>query len=256
MVERKVERYIKDGIQRRGALLFTVIDPLDYQKPEHAIENAKMANECGTDLVLLGGSTGVHGEFLDSIARQIKENITIPLVLFPGNIGTITRYADAIYFMSLLNSRNPYWITGAQMLGAAVVKAYNVEPLAVGYIVVSPGGTVGFVGDAKLIPREKPNIAAAYALAAEYMGFRFVITDVGSNPKEGHVPLEIVKAVRSTITIPYIVAGGIRTPQEAAAVVKAGADAVQIGTAFEKDADERKFKEFISEIRKAGKERV
>ena len=97
---------------------------------------------------------------------------------------------------------------------------------------VEPGGTVGWVGDARTVPRSKPKLAGALALAAQYMGFHFVITDTGSNPKEGHVPLEIIKAVKSSITIPYIVAGGIRTPEEAKNVVKAGADIIQVGTAF------------------------
>ena len=94
-------------------------------------------------MVLLGGSIGVQGGMLDRVAKAIKDEIEVPLVIFPGNIGTITTNVDAIYFMSLLNSRNPYWITQAQMLAAPVIKKSGIEPLPVGYIVVQPGGTVG-----------------------------------------------------------------------------------------------------------------
>ena len=192
---------------------------------------------------------------MDTGAKAIKQNVSKPVVLFPGNIGTLTKYADAVYFMSMLNSRDPYWISGAQMLAAPLVRHYKVEPLPVGYVVVDPGGTVGWVGDAKRIPRDKPKLAAAFGMAAEYMGFRFFITDAGSNPKDGHVPLEIVKAVKSSITIPYIVAGGIRTTEEARNVIKSGADIIQVGTAFEKDGSAEKIKAMVKAVRDGARSR-
>ncbi|NYZ76872.1 geranylgeranylglyceryl/heptaprenylglyceryl phosphate synthase, partial [Candidatus Micrarchaeota archaeon] len=231
-----VEKYILEELDRKKALFFALIDPLDYGNLGDAVKTAKNADEAGADVILIGGSTGVQGVVLDEAAKRIKEGVSKPVVLFPGNIGTLTKYADAVYFMSMLNSRNPYWISEAHMLAAPVLKQYGVEPLSVAYLVVEPGGTVGWVGDSRLIPRSKPKIAAAYALAAQYMGFRFVITDAGSNPKEGHVPLEMISAVRSAIDSPYIAAGGIRTPEEAKAVIKAGADIIQVGTALEKSS--------------------
>jgi phosphoglycerol geranylgeranyltransferase len=245
----KTERYIHEELEKKKGLLFALIDPLDYSSIEDAAKTAVNANEAGADLILIGGSTGVQGEPLDAVAKEIKQKISVPLVLFPGNIGTLTKYADAVYFMSMLNSRSPYWITEAQMLAAPMLKQYNVEPLPVGYLVVEPGGTVGWVGDAKLIPRDKPKIAAAYGLAAQSMGFRFLITDAGSNPNNGHIPLEMVKAVSSTIDIPYIVAGGVRTPAEAKNVMKAGADIIQVGTAFEKEGSIDKIKKMIDAVR-------
>lgn len=251
----KVEEYINEGIRKKGALLFALVDPLDYRSADEAIRTAKNANEAGCDLVLIGGSTGVQGEMLDSITKKIKECVNVPVVLFPGNIGTVTKYADAVYFMSLLNSRNPYWISGAQMLAAPMVKQYGIEPLPVGYIVVEPGGTVGHVGEANLIPRDKPKLAASLALAAQYLGMRFVITDTGSNPKDGHVPLEMVAAVSSVLDVPYVVAGGIKTAGEARSVVKAGASAIQVGTAFEQSNPVSKIKEMVAAVREGAKAR-
>lgn len=235
MEKGKVEKYILELLEKGEKLLFTVIDPLDHPSLEKAADVAALAYEKGAHAICVGGSTGVQNEILDNAVKLIKERVSIPIILFPGNIGTITPYADAIYFMSLLNSRNSYWITKAQMLAAPVIKRLGIEPLPVGYIVVEPGGTVGWVGEADLIPRNKPYLAASLALAAQYMGFRFVFTDAGSNPPQGHVPLEIISAVRKAITIPYIVGGGIRKPEEARNVAKAGADILMIGTAFEKD---------------------
>jgi phosphoglycerol geranylgeranyltransferase len=251
----RIERYIYDELERRGALFFALIDPLDYRSIEEATETAKKADEGDADVILIGGSTGVQGGILDETAKRIKENVSKPVVLFPGNIATLTSYADAVYFMSMLNSRNPYWISQAQMLAAPVIKQYNIEPLSTAYLVVEPGGTVGWVGDSRLIPRNKPKIAAAYALAAQYMGFKFVITDAGSNPKDGHVPLDMIGAVRSAIDIPYIVAGGIRTPEEAKAVVKAGADIIHVGTALEKNSQLERIKAMVKAVREGAKER-
>ena len=245
----KVEIYIHEQLGKKKALLFSLIDPDDHTK-ENAIQTAKNANEAGTDLILIGGSTLSSQEKLDNITKEIKENVNVPVVLFPGNVSWLTKYADATYFMSLLNSRNPYWISGAQVKGAPVIKKMGIEPISVGYLVVEPGGTVGKVADVDLIKRDDSKRAASLALAAQYMGFHFVITDTGSNPKEGPVPLEIVKAVSSTIDVPYIVAGGIRTPEQAKKIINAGAKIIQVGTAFEKGKGTvEEIKKIINAIR-------
>ncbi len=247
----KTERYIYESLEKKGALMFTLIDPVDYKTPEIAIKTAAEADRGGSDLILIGGSTGAQGELLDRVAKGIKDAVSSPVVLFPGNIATLTKYADAMYFMSLLNARSTYWITHAQMLSAPIVKQMNMEPLPVGYIVVSPGGTVGWVGDVNLIPREKSKIAASLALAGEFLGNRFIITDAGSNPQiqgSGPVPPDMVRAVKSTISVPYIVAGGIRTTEQLKATLKAGADIVQIGTAIEQSSKARKQAELFAGI--------
>jgi phosphoglycerol geranylgeranyltransferase len=253
----KVESYIKDGIEKKGGLMFALIDPVDYKDPKEAIAAGLASAEGGADVVLIGGSMGAQGELLDGVVKSIKDKVNVPVVLFPGNISTVSRFADAVYFMSLLNSRNPYWISQAQMLAAPSVKKMGLEALPVGYIVVEPGGTVGFVGDVNLIPRNKPSIAAAYALSAEMSGHRIVLTDAGSAPANGHIPLEMITAVSRVLTVPYIVGGGVRTPEQAAAVIAAGAGAVQVGTALEKGGDNKKrVAEFVKAIREAGKKKV
>jgi len=253
--QRKTESYIHRELEKKGGLLFAVIDPLDHPSLDAAVQTAKNADEAGCDAILIGGSTGVQGKMLDDAAIHIQQNTRIPIILFPGNIGTLTKYADAVYFMSLLNSQNPYWLSTAQMLAAPNVRELGIEPLPTGYIVVEPGGTVGHIGEANLIPRNKPKLAAALALAAQYMGFRIIITDAGSDPKEGHVPLEMVAAVRKVISVPYVVAGGIRTPEQAKNVIAAGADIVQVGTAFEKHGNVRKIREMVDAVREGAKQK-
>ncbi|MDE1762214.1 MAG: geranylgeranylglyceryl/heptaprenylglyceryl phosphate synthase [Candidatus Micrarchaeota archaeon] len=257
----KTESYINKRLEEKGALLFMLIDPVDYSSPDAAAKAGIESAQSGADLVLIGGSIGAQGELLDEVSKRIKEESNgVPVVLFPGNIATITRYADAVYFMSLLNARNPYWITQAQMLAAPLIRHLNIEPLPVGYIVVEPGGTVGWVGDVNLIPREKPKIAAALANAGEFLGNRFIVTDAGSNPQLqnlGPIPSPIISAVKKAITVPYIVGGGIKTPEQQREVYKAGADIVQIGAVLE-DAKDRKgiVEKFAKVTKEEGKKRL
>ncbi len=244
MKKGKVELYIHEMLETKGAMLFSLIDPVDYETPEIAIKTAAASAEGGADIVLLGGSIGAQGEMLDHVAKSIRESIDVPLVTFPANNANLTKHVDAIYFMSLLNSRNPFFITQTQMLAAPLTKMFNVEPLSVGYILVAPGGTAGWVGDANLVPREKPKIAAALALTGQYLGYRMILTDTGSNPQvqnSGPIPKEMIQAVKSVIDVPYIVAGGVRTTQQLKEIYQSGGDIAQIGTAFE-DHGETAFK--------------
>ena len=244
----KVIDYIHEELEKKKGLLFSVVDPIDYKSLEEAVLTAKHANEAGVDVILVGGSTLVQGEILDNVVKAIKQDVSVPVVLFPGNIGTVTKYADAIYFMSMLNSRNPYWISKAQMLAAPMIKMYGIEPIGTAYCVVEPGGTVGYVGDANLIPRNRPKIARFYGLAAEYLGFQLFITDAGSAAPE-HVPLEMIREVAKEISIPYVVAGGIRTEEQARNVIKAGANIIQVGTAFEKEGRVKKIRKSVKAVR-------
>ena len=252
----KVERHINEMIAKDGAILSVIIDPVDWPSPDSAIKAGIAASEAGADLVAVGGSIGAQGELLDIVTKEIKAKSRVPVALFPGNIATLTRYADAVYFMSLLNSRNPYWISQAQTLAAPIVKRMGIEPLPMGYIVVEPGGTVGWVGDANLVPRSKPGIAGALALAGQYNGNRIIFTDAGSASQIGPIPVEMVSAVAKMIDVPYLVAGGIKTPKQAAEIIRAGADWVQIGTVAEKSSDPKKaILEFVKAVKEEGKKR-
>ncbi len=233
----KIEDYINGRLAKKEKLLFALIDPLDYKDIEHSIKTAIAAAEGGAAVVLVGGSIGVQGELLDYVVKKIKEKVKVPVVLFPGNIATLTKYADAVYFMSLLNSRNPYWISQAQMLASPVIKQIGIEPISIGYIVVEPGGSVGWGGDVNLVPRDRPKIGAAMALAGQYIGSKFILMDVGSASKMGHVPLDMVTAVKKTVDVPVIIAGGIKSAEDAENVTKAGADIIQIGTILEQSDD-------------------
>jgi len=240
----KIERYINERIQKEK-LLFVLIDPVDYKTPDDAIKTGINAAEGGAGAVIIGGSIGVQGDILEHVTKSIKDKANVPIILFPGNIATLTRHADALYFMSLLNSRNAYWISQAQTLASVVVKQMGIEPLPVGYIVVEPGGSVGWVGDVNLVPRDRPKLGVGLALAAQMMGLRFVLMDVGSGSKVGPVPPEMIAATKHVIDIPLIAAGGMRSAEDARMIAKAGADIVQMGTVFQGNNN---VKETVSKI--------
>lgn len=228
----KVERQVQSIIDSGRGVFMGLIDP-DKQSPEKAAEIAKLMEQGGADVIMLGGSIGAQGSGLDETAKLIKENIKLPLHLFPGNASTVTRHADSIYFMSLLNSKNPYWIVGAQTLGSVVIKQYELEAIPSAYLIFEPGQTAGWIGEAHLLPRNKPELAAVYALTAQYFGMRFVILESGSGAPE-HVPLETVAAVRHQTNINISIAGGVKTPEQARALIKVGANCIHIGTSIEK----------------------
>ena len=244
----KVENYIQNTLKDHKIHL-TLLDP-EEQSPEEAVKIAKEAVAGGTDGIMLGGSTTESTE-LDATAKALNETIDVPIILFPGNISGVSKYADAIFFMSLLNSTNSYWITGAQALGAPSIRKIGIEVLPMGYLVVEPGGTVGWVGDAKLIPRNKPDIAVAYAMAAECMGMRLLYLEAGSGADK-HVPESMIAGVKKMTDLIVIVGGGIRDGKTAAQVANAGADIVVTGTVVEDCSDVKdKIEELVEGIKSA-----
>lgn len=241
-----VERYLSEKL-KNGKLHLTLIDP-EEQSPKKAVEIAQNAVIGGTDGIMLGGSTTDSSD-LDATAKALQENVDVPIILFPGNISGVSRYADAIFFMSLLNSNNPYWIIGAPALAAPIIKKMGIETLPMGYLVVEPGGTVGWVGDAKLVPRDKADLAVAYALAAEFLGMKLIYLEAGSGARE-HVPLEMIEKVKKTTNMMVVVGGGIRDEKTAAKIVKAGADIIVTGTVVENSFKvEEKIKELVRGVR-------
>ena len=247
----KVVKYLKNIISRDGAAHLTLIDPAK-QTPIVAGEIASDAAEAGTDGVMVGGSTRAGGELLNDTVLSIKKATNLPVILFPASEAGISRHADAIFFMSMLNSRDPYFITGAQKLGAPLIKQFKLEPLPMAYLLVGPGGTAGNVGKADLIPRDKPELAVAYALAAQYLGMLFVYLEAGSGA-DRPVPVDMVRAVSEATDATLIVGGGIRTPEAAAERVQAGAGIIVTGTLVEHAKDRKaKIREIVKSIKSSG----
>ena len=233
----RVEKLLQQAIEERGVAHLTLFDP-EKLTPSVAQRLASQVKKAGTVAAMVGGSTVTSVYELDAIVRAIK-NSKLPVILFPNAVSGLSQYADAVFFMSLLNSTNPYYLSGAQALGAPFVKRYKLEPIPLAYLIVGEHtGAAGFVGNANPIPKDKPGLAAIYALAAEYFGMRFAYLEAGSGAKDA-VPVEMVKTVRKNSNIHIIVGGGIRSPTQARALADAGAHLIVTGTVSEQASIER-----------------
>jgi phosphoglycerol geranylgeranyltransferase len=248
--------YIINKINEDGALHFSLIDPDPlHQSPSRAAKMAKFAENSGTDAILVGGSTAFDQSYVDKTIEAIKEKVEIPVIIFPGGLSNISPKADAILFMSLLNSKDPYFIIGQQALACFPIKMANLECISMGYLIIEPGSTAGWIGNAKLMPRNKPELTAAYALAAETFGFKLIYLESGSGSER--IPPEIIKMVSKYLKIPLIVGGGIKNKEDARMFVEYGADIIVMGTFIEKNImndNGASLKKIIDEIKDCGKE--
>jgi phosphoglycerol geranylgeranyltransferase len=182
------------------------------------------------------------------VVREVKQHVTCPVILFPGNITGISRYADAILFSSLLNSTNTYFIVGAQALGAIQVNRYRLEAIPMGYLVFGDESTTSFIGQVRSIPYSKPAVAVMYALAAQYLGMRALYLEAGSGSNHP-MPAGVVAAVRRSFKGLLIVGGGITTAKTATSLANAGADMLVIGNLLEKKDFQRKILPITSALR-------
>lgn len=232
-----VEDYLYRHL-RHGPLHLTLIDP-DKQDPKEAGLMAKAAADAGSHAIMVGGSTPERARILDRTVKLIKRQSGLPVILFPGGATQVSAHADAIWFMSLLNSRSRDFLVGEQVKGAPVIDRLGIEAIPMGYIVVEPGGTVGKVGQADLIKRDDLDAAIRYALAAQYFGMRFVYLEAGSGAQTP-VPPAMIKAVKRAVKVPVIVGGGLRSADAAQEAIEAGADIIVTGTLVEGAIDVQK----------------
>lgn len=245
----KVESFLKSELKKKNALLFVLIDS-EVSNLKSSKKLAQEVEKIGASAILVGGSSATDQIEMAQVVKGIKQGIKIPIILFPGNVTGVVPDADAILFSSLMNSENPYFITQAQALGAPSVLKFGLEPLPTAYLVIGDGTSAWFVGSARGIPFEKPKIAAAYALAAQFLGMRFVYLEAGSGAKSSVTP-EMVKTVRTIFKGFLIVGGGIKEVKTAKELVKAGADALVIGTFLEKGGSLKKLTEIAKTIQKS-----
>ena len=238
--------YILERVSR-GKVHMTLIDP-DKQSAAEAGELAKIAMEARTDAIMVGGSTGVTQKTVDGTVRAIKAASKVPVILFPAGASSLSRHADAVYFMSLLNSRSPRVIVGEQRRAARTIKSWGLEPIPMAYLIIEPGMRAGEVGEADPILRSRPEDAVEWALTAQHMGMRLVYLESGSGAPEP-APTAMVRAVKGAIRIPLVVGGGIRTPAAAAALARAGADILVTGTVVEQTKDAAALRDIVAAVK-------
>ncbi|MBT3168615.1 MAG: geranylgeranylglyceryl/heptaprenylglyceryl phosphate synthase [Candidatus Cloacimonetes bacterium] len=235
------------ALKKERANYFCLIDP-DKLDEIQAAETALKCEENGADGILVGGSIMLKNNFEQNL-KIIKENVKIPVLIFPGIFNFVSPFADALLLLSVITSRNPQMLIGEQVRAAPLIKHHNLETIGTGYMLIESGETtsVHFMSGSMPLPRTKNDIAVAHALAGQYLGMKIIYLDAGSGAKYP-VPDEMITAIRQNVDLPIILGGGINTPEIAAQKAKAGADFIVTGNILEKNNNPQLIREFADAI--------
>jgi phosphoglycerol geranylgeranyltransferase len=208
-----------------------LIDP-EKQKPEKAGKMAEAAEKAGSRAILVGGSTNPGQDVLDRTLIEIKKRSRLKTILFPSSSAMLSKHADAIFFMSLLNSKDRRYLIEEQARGARFVKESKLEVIPLGYIVIDRGQKVGEVGKVEITEEMDIEKITGYALAAQLFGMRAVYLEKGSGADKP-IAKDTISEVKKAIDVPLIIGGGVRTPEQAREISEAGADYIVTGTLME-----------------------
>jgi len=226
-----------------------LLDPDDFS-PADAGRIARQAEKTGgVDAVLIGGSLLQTSSF-EEFVKAVKRSVSIPVILFPGDASQLSTYADALLYLSLVSGRNPVNLIGEHVKAAPVIRRLGIEPIATAYMLIESGTvtSVEFVSNTRPLPRSKPSLAAAHALAAQYMGMKLVYLEAGSGALKT-VPADMIRKVKSWISVPLIVGGGIRDAKTAESILGAGADIIVTGNMLQKKGGIDRMKEIAKAVK-------
>jgi len=214
-----------------------LVDPDKVEDSSRLLHLINLASENCVDYFFVGGSL-VTTTNLTEVVKKIKENVTIPVVLFPGNSMQIEPSADALLFLSLISGRNPELLIGQHVIAAPIIRNTKLEVIPTGYMLINSGRitSVAYISNTMPIPDDKYSLASCTAMAGEMLGLQLIYLDAGSGA-EKEISTKMIAGVRKAISVPLIVGGGINTSQKALAALEAGADMIVIGNALEKDPE-------------------
>jgi phosphoglycerol geranylgeranyltransferase len=221
--------------QRNKKSFAVLIDP-DKVNDQSMHELIQLSLDAKVDYFFVGGSL-VISSYLDECVQYIKRNCEIPVILFPGSPSQVSKYADALLYLSLISGRNPELLIGQHVVSAPIVKKSGLEIMPTGYMVIDGGAptTVSYISNAAPLPSDKNEIAMCTAMAGEMLGMKLIYMDAGSGAKRA-INESMIEKVSSCINVPLIIGGGITTAEKAYLNCKAGADLIVVGNAIEKDA--------------------
>ena len=222
--------------KRTGKKSFAVLIDPDKVNNNNMGQLIELALAAKVDYFFVGGSL-VISNYLDECLQLIKKSCSIPTILFPGSPSQVSKYADALLYLSLISGRNPELLIGQHVVSAPAVKKSGLEIMPTGYMVVDGGAptTVSYISNASPLPADKNEIAVCTAMAGEMLGMQLIYMDAGSGAK---LPIteSMIEHVSKAIQVPLIIGGGIIEPEKAYLNCKAGADVIVVGNAIEKDA--------------------
>jgi len=223
----------REGIKSLALL----IDPEKIDKQPSMDLLNQLSHGLLIDFFFVGGSL-VNTKRLDQCLCRLREVTkgNVPVVLFPGSTMQLSEEADAILFLSLISGRNPDLLIGQHVLAAPTLSKSKLEVLPIGYMLINGGAStsVEYMSQTIPIPRNKPDIAVATALAGKFLGLPFFYLDAGSGASLP-VAKKMIRAVSKEVQCPLLVGGGIQSLKEAKNAWNAGADVLVIGNGAEKN---------------------
>lgn len=213
-------------------LFALLIDP-DKHDEKTLSETVIMADKCKTDILLVGGS--LISVQLESTIVILKKHTNIPVFLFPGSCIQLSDKADGILLLSLISGRNPDFLIGNHVIAAPLIKKSRLEIVPTGYILINGSRTSSteYISNTIPIPAEKQDIINATAQAGEMLGLKVIYLEAGSGA-EKPVSENTIMTLKSSISLPLIVGGGIHSPSDLNSIYRAGANMAVVGTAIEK----------------------
>lgn len=225
---------IVDASIKNRKLLAILIDP-EKVSNELLPSFLKKVNESIATHVFVGGSTSKNNKTA-IVVQKIKDLISLPVLLFPGDYTQLTSNADGLLFLSLISGRNPEYLIGQQVLSIRQLRAMDLEIIPTGYMLIDGGieTAVERVSNTKPMSQSEPDLVVDTALAGEYSGKKLIYLEAGSGA-DLPVDPKIIASVKKELQIPLIVGGGIRSKEQLDEAYAAGADMVVIGNALEKD---------------------
>ncbi len=227
---------IYNRLREKKGQVAVLIDPDKYTNLpalKHLLQKVAFAE---VDFLFVGGSTVSQQDF-QLVVQAIKEHSNLPLVLFPGAAHQVSDKADALLYLSLISGRNPDYLIGHHVQSAQEVYQMDIEVIPTAYILIDGGNlsSVAYVSQTTPIPRDHHSIIMNTARAGILQGKRLVYVDAGSGAKHS-IRTKTIEEL-STLPVPLIVGGGIRSLEKMNALRKAGANVIVIGNKIEEDLD-------------------
>ena len=199
--------------------------------------NNQQSTVNGQLFIFVGGSQ--LKESIHITVERIKRLTSGPVVMFPGDVSQFAENVDALLFLTLASGRNAKYLIEQHINAAPLIKKTGVETIPTGYILIDGGKLTAVERVSHTTPysAEDVNLIANTALACQLLGHKMVYLEAGSGANHP-VPQNVIRTIRTTIDIPLIVGGGIKTPEMMQCAFEAGADLVVVGNHIESHPEE------------------
>jgi putative glycerol-1-phosphate prenyltransferase len=233
----KGRRTIFNQMASKKGQIAVLIDPEKSRDELYLTELIKKSAFAGVDYFFIGGSTVSVQDFKSTVSF-VKNNSSIPVVIFPGAAHQVSEEADAILYLSLLSGRNAEYLIGQHVASALEIHQLDLEVIPTAYILIDGGNksSVAYVSQTTPIPATQTGIAVKTAIAGVMQGKKIVFFDAGSGASST-VPNEILNEFYTYSNEITIVGGGVSDIETMEQFKKANANVIVIGNKLESNID-------------------